>query len=66
VSAGDDFDQSGFAGAVFAKERVNLARLQVERNTTESADSAEGFSDLCELEERVQFFIREFRELSRI
>jgi hypothetical protein len=52
VGSSDDFDEGRFAGSVFAQERVDFARLQFKRNTTESAHGAERFGDLGELKKR--------------
>ena len=54
VGAGDDFDEGGFAGAVFAQERMDLACLQVERDAFESPHRAEGFRNVCQLEQNFQ------------
>jgi len=39
----DDFDQSGFARAVFAEQRMNFAAKQFERNAVQRAHSAKDF-----------------------
>ena len=54
VSTGNDFDEGGFACAVFAEEGVDFAGTEVEGNAFESANSAEGLGDVSDLEERVQ------------
>ena len=48
--AGDDLDQRRFAGAVFAHQAMDFARLQVERNAVERLDAGEGFTDRFERE----------------
>ena len=52
MRAGDDFDERGFARAIFAEQRVDFARLQIERHALQRAHRAEGFGDGGELEER--------------
>ena len=54
VGAGDDLDERGFARAVLAEQRVDFARLQLERHALQRADGAEGFADVGELEEGFQ------------
>jgi hypothetical protein len=54
VSAGDDFDESGFARSVFTEESMDLARNQIKRHPAQRADSSEGLGDGGELEERLQ------------
>ena len=51
MRAGDDFDERGFARAVFAEQGVDFARLQIERDTLERPDGAEGFGDCRKLQE---------------
>ena len=53
VGAGDDLDQRGLARAVFADQRVHLARAQVEGHAAQRTDGAERLGDAAELEERV-------------
>ena len=48
--AGDDLDQRRFAGAVFAHQGMDFARLQVERNAVERLDAGKGFADGFERE----------------
>jgi hypothetical protein len=43
--ARDDFDERRFARAVFANERVNLARAQCKRSRLERLDARVGFGD---------------------
>ena len=43
VRAGDHFDQGGFPRSIFAQQRMNLARLQLERHTFQCSYRAEGF-----------------------
>jgi hypothetical protein len=45
VRPGDDFDERGFARAIFTQQRVDLARLEVERHTFERPHCAEGLGD---------------------
>jgi hypothetical protein len=46
VSASDDLDECRFARPVFAEERMDLARTEIEGNTLERADGTEGFGDV--------------------
>ncbi len=50
-AAGDDFDERGFAGPVFADEGVDFARFEFKGNVAEGTDAAEGFGDGGELEQ---------------
>ena len=45
VETCDDLDERRFAGAVFAHQRVDLATLQIERNTIERQHARERFGD---------------------
>ena len=46
VKAGDDLQERGFAGAVLAAKRMDLARLQRDLNAVEHAVAVEGFYDV--------------------
>ncbi len=45
---------------------MDFAGTQIEGDAFEGTNSAEGFGNGCQLEERFQYFIRELRELTRI
>ena len=45
--AGDDLDQGRFAGAVLAKQRVDLALRDVERDAGKRADAGKGLLDVA-------------------
>jgi hypothetical protein len=47
-----DFDEGGFASAIFAHQRVNLAFTEFERYSLEGLDSGERFSDSGSFEKR--------------
>ena len=49
--AGHDLDQGRLASAVFAHQRVHLARLQVERDLLQRANARERFADAGGVEE---------------
>ncbi len=49
--AGDNLDEGGFAGPVFADEAVDLARRQGEIDVAQRDDAAEPFGDCVEVEE---------------
>ena len=52
VQAGEHFHQRGFARAVFAHQRVDLARLKRQRNVDQRLDAGERFADTSRLEDR--------------
>ncbi len=49
--AGDDLDQRGFAGAVFAEQGVDLAGADIEADLLQHRHRAEGFGDARQLHE---------------
>ena len=51
MRAGDDFDERGFPRAIFAEQRMDFARVKIERNAFERPDRAEGFADVGESEQ---------------
>ena len=55
MRAADDFDERGFAGAVFAEQGVDLAGLQSNETPLAPLDGAEGFGDRRELQELLHF-----------
>ncbi len=61
--AGEDPHQRGLAGAVFADERVDLARAHVERGVGQRADACVGFGEVRRDEHR--YCNREARCASR-
>ena len=58
LGAGHDLDQRGLAGAVFADERMHLARPQIERHPIERAQSGEGLADVSSVEKKVGHVFR--------
>jgi hypothetical protein len=50
MSAGNDFDEGGFAGAILAKQSMHLAAVEIERHAPEGANSLERLCDVLELE----------------
>jgi hypothetical protein len=51
MDTGEDFNEGGFAGAVFAHERVNLARTEGELDAAQHLHAAKCFADLAHFEE---------------
>ena len=49
VDPGDNFEQGALAGAVFADQGVDLARLERERHVVEGLDAGEVLADGLEL-----------------
>jgi hypothetical protein len=52
LGAGQDLEQGRLAGAVLAKEAVDLARDQVERDAVQRLDAGVSFREAGDLEER--------------
>ena len=50
VRAGDDLDERGLAGAVFAEQRVDFSCPQIKRHTLQCPHRTEGLGDGLELE----------------
>ena len=46
--AGENLDEGGFAGAVLAHQRVDLAGLDAERRAAERGDTGIGLADVAE------------------
>src|SRR6266851_2933965 len=53
VDAGQDFHQRGLAGAVFADERVHLARHDVQADVLYGEDAGETLGDVAETNQRL-------------
>ena len=51
MGAGDDLDERRFARSVFAEKRVHFAAVQSEGDTSQRANSLEGFRDVAQFEE---------------
>ena len=51
--AGEDADQRGLAGTVFAHQRVDLARTHVERGVGERADPGVGLGEVGDEQHQV-------------
>ncbi len=51
MHAAHDLDQSRFAGAVLAQQRMHFAGAHVERDVLQHADAREGFGDAAEFDE---------------
>ena len=57
VQPGDDLDQRALARAVFADERVNLARAQRQRDVVKRQNTREGFADAADFQgDMIQLF----------
>src|SRR5436309_16027867 len=55
VSSTQDLHQSGFAGAVFSEQNVNLAPAQLKVNLIQSQYARKGLADLRHLQKRSSF-----------
>jgi len=51
IGTGNDFDEGGFACAVFTKERVDFTCLQINRNPFKGPHGVKRLSDVGELDE---------------
>ena len=51
IDAAEDVHESGFAGAIFADERVNLAGMEIDRNTIERKDARKALGDLAHFQD---------------
>ena len=54
IEAGDDFDERRFAGAVLAHQRMDFARLQIERDAVQRPHAGKGFADRFDDEVHLQ------------
>lgn len=50
VNTGHDFDYSGFAGAIFAREAMNFAGLDGKGYVVQRFDAAETFANMAQLD----------------
>ena len=51
INAGEDFDEGGFARAVFAHEGMNFAGAEGEIDVGESQDAGESFGESADVEQ---------------
>ena len=51
MSAGNDFDERRFTGAILAEQSMHLAAVEIERHAPERANGLERLCDVFELEE---------------
>src|SRR5207237_1157532 len=66
VTAGEDLDQRGLAGAVVAEQAMHLAAPQPHRHVSQSDDAAEVLGDVLELEDVLGLGIRRHRYLASV
>src|SRR5712692_2767355 len=65
IDAAEDVHERRLAGAVLAHQRVNLARLQIERHAIERQNAGKALGDLAHLEQGPRHWLRSVIDFQR-